>query len=203
MKRFALAALAVAVLSSSVFAQEWKAGNNDWAKLPEVKRSKLALYLTPQQAYDMVQQEGKKVLFLDIRTRAEAMYVGMTPLADALTPYVEHQEVMSDWDDKRSMYLLEPNPDFTKEVARRLADKGLTKQDKVILICRSGDRSAKAADILQLQGFTQVYSVAEGFEGDMGKEGANAGRRLVNGWKNTNLPWGYKLDKAKMFFPSH
>lgn len=203
MKRFALAALAVVVLSSSVFAQEWKAGNNDWAKLPEVKRSKLALYLTPQQAYDMVQQEGKKVLFLDIRTRAEAMYVGMTPLADALTPYVEHQEVMSDWDDKRSMYLLEPNPDFTKEVARRLADKGLSKQDKVILICRSGDRSAKAADILQLQGFTQVYSVAEGFEGDMGKEGANAGRRLVNGWKNTNLPWGYKLDKAKMFFPSH
>ncbi len=203
MKRFALAALAVAVLSSSVFAQEWKAGNNDWAKLPEVKRSKLALYLTPQQAYDMVQQEGKKVLFLDIRTRAEAMYVGMTPLADALTPYVEHQEVMSDWDDKRSMYLLEPNPDFTKEVARRLADKGLSKQDKVILICRSGDRSAKAADILQLQGFTQVYSVAEGFEGDMGKEGTSAGRRLVNGWKNTNLPWGYKLDKAKMFFPSH
>lgn len=203
MKRFALAALAVAVLSSSVFAQEWKAGNNDWAKLPEVKRSKLALYLTPQQAYDMVQQEGKKVLFLDIRTRAEAMYVGMTPLADALTPYVEHQEVMSDWDDKRGMYLLEPNPDFTKEVARRLANKGLSKQDKVILICRSGDRSAKAADILQLQGFTQVYSVAEGFEGDMGKEGANAGRRLVNGWKNTNLPWGYKLDKAKMFFPSH
>lgn len=203
MKRFALAALAVVVLSSSVFAQEWKAGNNDWAKLPEVKRSKLALYLTPQQAYDMVQQEGKKVLFLDIRTRAEAMYVGMTPLADALTPYVEHQEVMSDWDDKRSMYLLEPNPDFTKEVARRLANKGLSKQDKVILICRSGDRSAKAADILQLQGFTQVYSVAEGFEGDMGKEGANAGRRLVNGWKNTNLPWGYKLDKAKMFFPSH
>ena len=203
MKRFALAALAVAVLSSSVFAQEWKAGNNDWAKLPEVKRSKLALYLTPQQAYDMVQQEGKKVLFLDIRTRAEAMYVGMTPLADALTPYVEHQEVMSDWDDKRSMYLLEPNPDFTKEVARRLADKGLSKQDKVILICRSGDRSAKAADILQLQGFTQVYSVAEGFEGDMGKEGANAGRRLVNGWKNTNIPWGYKLDKAKMFFPNH
>lgn len=203
MKRFALAALTVAVLSSSVFAQEWKAGNNDWAKLPEIKRSKLALYLTPQQAYDMMQQEGKKVLFLDVRTRAEAMYVGMTPLADALTPYVEHQEVMSDWDDKRSMYLLEPNPDFTKEVARRLADKGLSKQDKVILICRSGDRSAKAADILQLQGFTQVYSVAEGFEGDMGKEGANAGRRLVNGWKNTNLPWGYKLDKAKMFFPSH
>lgn len=203
MKRFALAALTVAVLSSSVFAQEWKAGNNDWAKLPEIKRSKLGLYLTPQQAYDMMQQEGKKVLFLDVRTRAEAMYVGMTPLADALTPYVEHQEVMSDWDDKRSMYLLEPNPDFTKEVARRLADKGLSKQDKVILICRSGDRSAKAADILQLQGFTQVYSVAEGFEGDMGKEGANAGRRLVNGWKNTNLPWGYKLDKAKMFFPSH
>jgi len=24
---------------------------------------------------------------------------------------------------------------------------------------------------------------------------------VVNGWKNADLPWSYKLDKAKMYFP--
>lgn len=194
--------LAMALLSTLATAQEWKPGTTDWAKLPDIKKSKLALYLTPQQAFDLMQAEGKKVLFLDVRTRAEAQYVGMANAVDALVPYVEHQEVMMDWDDKRGMYLLEPNAEFTQEVARRLAQKGLSKTDRVILLCRSGDRSAKAADILQMQGYTQVYSVAEGFEGDMGKEGAAAGRRAINGWKNTGLPWTYKLDKARMFFPS-
>ena len=33
------------------------------------------------------------------------------------------------------------------------------------------------------------------------KDGAKAGQRVVNGWKNANLPWTYKLDKAKMYFP--
>lgn len=201
MKRF-VTALALVCCAHLAVAQEWKPGATEWSALPEIKKTKIGLYLTPQQALEMVQKDGKKVLFLDVRTRAEAMYVGMANAADFLVPYVEHQEVMTDWDDKRGMYLLEPNAEFTQEVARRLAQKGLTKTDKVILICRSGDRSAKAADILQLQGYTQVYSVAEGFEGDMGKEGAAAGRRAVNGWKNAGLPWAYKLDKAKMFFPS-
>ena len=46
-----------------------------------------------------------------------------------------------------------------------------------------------------------MYSVAEGVEGDTAKDGAKAGQRVVNGWKNANLPWTYKLDKAKMYFP--
>ena len=46
-------------------------------------------------------------------------------------------------------------------------------------------------------GFTQVWSVVDGFEGDMSKDG----RRSVNGWKNAGLPWSHKLDKARMYFP--
>jgi ParB family chromosome partitioning protein len=38
-------------------------------------------------------------------------------------------------------------------------------------------------------------------KGDMAKEGPKAGQRAVNGWKNAGLPWSYKLDKAKMYFP--
>ena len=82
-----------------------------------------------------------------------------------------------------------------------MKEKGLGKNAPVILISRSGDRSSKAADRLQMAGFTRVYSVAEGFEGDTEKDGEKLGQRVVNGWKNADLPWTYKLDKAKMYFP--
>jgi rhodanese-related sulfurtransferase len=188
-------------VSALAMAADWVPGSTDWGKLPEAKRSKLALYLTPQQAWDMKKKDPKGVAFFDIRTRAEAMYVGWPGDADALVPFVEHPELMSDWDDKRFMYKLEPNQDFVPEVERRLKEMGLGKDAPVILICRSGDRSSKAQDRLQMAGFTRVYSIAEGFEGDTVKDGPKAGQRAVNGWKNANLPWTYKLDKAKMYFP--
>jgi rhodanese-related sulfurtransferase len=188
-------------ISSLTFAADWAPGSTDWGNLPEVKRSKLGLYLTPQQAYDMKKKDPKGVAFFDIRTRAEAMYVGWPGDADALVPYVEHAEIMTEWDDKRTMYKVEPNVDFVAELERRLTERGLGKDATIILICRSGDRSAKAQDRLQMSGYNKVYGVVEGFEGDTAKEGQKAGQRVVNGWKNAGLPWTYKLDKAKMYFP--
>ena len=198
-KKLTLACLLVG--SSLAFAADWAPASTDWEKLPEFKRSKAALYLTPQQAYEMKMKDKAGIAFFDIRTRAEAMYVGWPGDADALVPYVEHQEIMTDWDDKRTMYKVEPNQDFVVEIERRLKEKGLGKDATIILMCRSGDRSTKAQDRLQEAGYKKVYGVPEGFEGDMAKEGPNAGRRAVNGWKNANLPWTYKLDKAKMYFP--
>lgn len=197
--KFTLAGLVLAC-SAAAFAADWAPGSTDWAKLPEVKVSKLGLYLTPQQAYDMKKADPKGVALFDIRTRAEAMYVGMPSDADALVPFVEHQEFMVDWDEKRTMYKLEANQDFVPEFERRLKQLGLGKDATVILLCRSGDRSSKAADRLQAAGYSKVYSVAEGFEGDRAEDGPKKGQRVVNGWKNANLPWSYKLDKAKMYF---
>ena len=195
-------ALAVGLLAASSLslAADWAPGSTDWDKLPEVKKSKLGLYLTPQQAYDMKKANPKGVAFFDVRTRAEAMYVGWPSDADALVPFVEHPELMTEWDDKRFMYKLEPNQDFVPEAERRLKEMGLGKDATIILICRSGDRSSKAQDRLQMAGYGKVYSIAEGVEGDTVKDGQKAGQRAVNGWKNANLPWTYKLDKAKMYF---
>jgi rhodanese-related sulfurtransferase len=171
----------------------------DSAALPEVKRTRAGLYLEARDVPAFIDAQGgpARVLFLDLRTRAEAMYVGMATPVDALVPYVEHQELMTDWDAQRGIYRLEPLQDFVPEVNRRLRDKGLAKTDVVVLICRSGDRSSRGANRLAEDGFSRVYSVVDGLEGDMGKDG----RRSVNGWKNANLPWSYKLDKAKMYFP--
>lgn len=198
-KHFLAAGLLAA--SSLGFAADWAPGSTDWDKLPDIKKSKLGLYLTPQQAYEMKKANPKGVAFFDVRTRAEAMYVGWPSDADALVPYVEHPELMTEWDDKRFMYKLEPNQEFVPELERRLKDMGLGKDATIILICRSGDRSSKAQDRLQQSGYSKVYGIAEGFEGDTAKEGAKAGQRVVNGWKNANLPWTYKLDKTRMYFP--
>ena len=196
-----LLAAACIATASGAWAADWAPGTTSWEQLPDIKRTKLGLYLTPQQAYDMKKANPKAVALFDVRTRAEAMYVGWPGDADALVPFVEHPELMTEWDDKRYMYKLEPNQDFVPELERRLKDMGLGKDATIILICRSGDRSSKAADRLQAAGYGKVYSVAEGVEGDTAKDGAKAGQRVVNGWKNANLPWTYKLDKAKMYFP--
>jgi rhodanese-related sulfurtransferase len=164
-------------------------------KVPQAKRTPHQLYVLAKDVPELLQKEGS-VLFLDVRTRAEAMFVGMTGLVDGLVPYMELQDFMADWDDKRQSYVLEPNADFLREVTRRLEDKRLSKSDAVIVMCRSGDRSGRAATHLAELGFAKVYSVVDGFEGDL----SASGRRDVNGWKNAGLPWSYKLQRHLVYF---
>ena len=76
--------------------------------------------------------------------------------------------------------------------------KGIGKNSPIIVMCRSGNRSATAVTLLAKYGYTQVYSVVDGYEGDKAKTGPQAGQRVVNGWRNAGLPWSYKLDKAKV-----
>jgi rhodanese-related sulfurtransferase len=172
----------------------------DPASVPEIKRTESGLYLTAEEADQIVRAEPKSVLFLDIRSIGEVQFVGMATTADANVPYMLESE-WNEWDEKRHNFKLEVNSGFAAEVGRRLAAKGLRPSDSVILICRSGDRSAKAADLLAHLGYAKVYSVVDGFEGDLKTDGPNKGRRMVNGWKNAHLPWSYELDRAKMYNP--
>jgi len=165
--------------------------------LPENKQTLQKQYLTAQQAHDKVTQAPQEVLFLDVRSPAELAFVGMATAVDANVPFMT-QTASPQWDDKRGTFVMESNPGFVADVRARLEAKGLGQDAPVILICRSGDRSAKAADALTKAGFGNVWSVTDGFEGDLAKEGPAAGTRSVNGWKNAGLPWSYKLDKAKM-----
>jgi rhodanese-related sulfurtransferase len=70
----------------------------------------------------------------------------------------------------------------------------------LIFMCRSGStRSAPAADIFFDRGYANVYSMVDGFEGGKAKQGEHKGARVVSGWKNSGLPWGWKLEKAVMY----
>ncbi len=188
-----LAALALAMASSALALEA--------AQVPQAKQTKPGLYLDAKEAAVLKQQLGERALLIDIRTRGEVSYTGMATLVDAHVPLLEHPPYAA-WDEKAGRFRLEYNNDFDTEVARRLAAKGLDKDATVILICRSGDRSSKAVNLLAELGYTRVYTVVDGFEGDVAREGPDAGKRVVNGWKNAGLPWTYRLDKDKLYIPA-
>jgi rhodanese-related sulfurtransferase len=191
MKAFASWLIALLIASTAAHAF-------DAAAVPAPKRTKLGQYLSSQEAAKFIEQNASKALFLDVRTPAEVTFLGMPAQADANVPYMKEPDFPV-WDGVKGTFKLEPNPDFLPELRRRLSAKGLTPNDTIVLICRSGDRSAAAANLLAEAGFRNVYSVVDGFEGDIAADGPKAGQRVVNGWKNAGLPWSYRLDKTKMY----
>ncbi|MBL8472001.1 MAG: sulfurtransferase [Rhodocyclaceae bacterium] len=191
---------ALALVAASAAHAEGRTGvTEDHVAAP--KQTPFKLYLTPVQAHELKSRLGAKALFLDVRTPSEAMFVGFADDTDALVPYMQLPEILNAWDDGRSTYALVPNSDFIAHVKRVLARMNLSVNDPVIVMCRSGDRSANAAKLMHSAGFTEVYNQIEGFEGDVAKDGPQAGHRVVNGWKNAGLQWSYRLPKAKMYFP--
>lgn len=170
----------------------------DARDLPQEKRTNLNLSVTAPEAAALKAKFGAEALFVDIRTKAEVMFTGSPTISDANVPCVVLPDIGLAFDDKRGVHKLEPNSDFGAELARRVAERGLGKQDVIILICRSGDRSSRAINQqLADSGYTQVYSVVDGFEGDLSSDG----RRSVNGWKNAGPPWTYKMDRSKVYPP--
>lgn len=167
-------------------------------QVPESKRSASGLHLSALEAAAMKQRLGPQVMMIDIRSRAEAQYVGMAHAVDFLVPMLDFPEFW-EWSDQRNEYIQQSNPNFVQDVEQRLAQMGLTKNDPVIVICRSGVRSNAAAGLLFEMGFKQAYTVIDGFEGDAARDGEQRGQRVVNGWKNAKLPWSYKLEKNKMY----
>ena len=76
------------------------------------------------------------------------------------------------------------NPHFIGQM-KRLAGANHTHRP-VVLICRSGNRSLEAGAALEDAGFTEVYNVLHGFEGDLDEKHQ---RNATNGWRHDGLPW--------------
>ena len=194
MKYFASMLAALFMLGASPV----QAGDVDPTTLSKKKQTPQGLYLTAKEAYTLVNNEGEKTLFIDVRTPAELEFVGAPKEIDANVPYMFND--FNEWDEKKGRYKKVPNSNFTVAIEEELVRKALGKNDKIVLMCRSGSRSAKAANLLSQAGYKNVYSVIEGFEGDKIKMGEKKGQRTANGWKNAGLPWSYKLKKDKMYF---
>jgi rhodanese-related sulfurtransferase len=165
--------------------------------LAKKKQTSLGLYLDAAEAHQLKSQQ-QDTLFIDVRTRAEVAFLGMPTVADANIPYVLAED-WSGWRDKKKTFKFPANSEFQPAVDALVAEHGLSKQSRIIVMCRSGSRSAKAANLLAKAGYTNVYTVVDGYEGDKAKNGERKGQRVVNGWKNAGLPWSYKLERTKMY----
>ena len=120
--------------------------------------------LLPGEAHALMQAGAKLV---DVRTRAELDWVGRVPGA----AFVEWN---SDPEGRA-------NPSFLEQLA------GVAQKDEpVMFLCRSGNRSHSAAHLAAQGGWQECYNVLEGFEGE---RDANRHRSSVNGWKHAGLPW--------------
>ena len=163
-------------------------------KVPDKKQTSLGLYVTAKEAYEKWKADPGKVKVLDVRTPEEYMFVGHPEMAWNIPfLFVTHQ-----WDDETNMYVLKLNQEFVAQVKEWAKPK-----DTLLVMCRSGDRSAKAVDALARAGFTNVFTIFDGMEGDTVKDPANLydGKRMKNGWKNSGLPWTYKVDRERAWVP--
>ena len=110
---------------------------------------------------------GNLDVTVDVRTNEERKFVG----------YVE-DTIHIPWATGTA---LNRNPRFAKELENKVG------KDKIILLlCRSGKRSAAAANVAFNAGFENIYNIEQGFEGDLDE---NNHRGAFNGWRFHDLPW--------------
>jgi rhodanese-related sulfurtransferase len=146
----------------------------------------------------MVQQADSKVLIVDVRDPVEVMFVGFTDAVHVNVPYLIVDRTA--WDDKRGVYKMYQNPDFAAQIKAALEKRGLTADAEIITMCRSGSELGEpSATYLRANGFPNARFVVNGFQGAALKDGPQAGFRIQNGWQNSGLPWGAKMNPAKMY----
>lgn len=88
------------------------------------------------------------------------------------------------------------NPVFLDRVEARFKPT-----DTIFAMCRSGGRSAQTVDMLAEAGFSAVYNIIDGFEGDKVDDAGSYydGKRMRNGWKNSGAPWTYGLNADQVY----
>jgi rhodanese-related sulfurtransferase len=126
-------------------------------------------HLKPNEAQEFL-KTNPSALFIDCRSEMEYLFVGHP--AGAL--HVAWNDG-ADW---------EVNPHFVGQV-KKVAGTNHA-QRPIVLICRSGNRSVDAGAALEKSGFTDVYNVLHGFEGDLDERHH---RNAKNGWRFEGLPW--------------
>ena len=180
----------VVPFSSSAEADEQAA-----SQLPAGKQTTLGLYVTATEAYEMWQAAPDKIKIVDVRTPEELIFVGNPDMAWKIPIATQSDQ----WDAEKQKFPMKVLPDFVDRV-QTVAEP----DDTLLVMCRSGGRSAMAVNALAKAGFSNVYTITDGMEGDSVKDPDSVfdGKRLVNGWKNSGLPWSYRVDPDRMVLPA-
>ena len=120
---------------------------------------------SPEEAWELA-NTGEATL-IDIRSVEERTFVGYVPGAAHVA-----------WATGTG---LTKNPRFLRELEAKLPKTAVG-----VLLCRSGKRSAAAAEAATRAGWTSLFNVDEGFEGDLD---TRRQRGTLGGWRYRGLPW--------------
>jgi rhodanese-related sulfurtransferase len=166
-------------------------------EIPETNRTNLGLYVSPQDAYDMWKADPDNVHILDVRTFEEYIFVGHFEMAKNVPlVFPRFDPEGPSMPGRPSGCSGDPNPDFVADV-----QEAFGKDDTILVMCTTGGRGAMAVNSLAQAGFTNVYNVVTGFEGDRVDDPGSVyhGKHMRNGWKNAGLPWGYDFHPDLMW----
>ncbi len=171
--------------------------------------SEFATNITSLQAYHLMKSEPNTYL-IDVRTRFEYQDIGHAVGAYNF-PYKFYtfELGIKDKNSKSTAYKKVANKDFIAELKKKFKPT-----DNLLIMCRSGHRSAEAIAELHKDGtFKKLYQVTDGFEGDkfhgLSKEekdlaskysSYNGHRSRTNGWRYYGLPETYSMD-PKFLYP--
>ena len=134
----------------------------------------------PDEAWRLLHDAGSECRLVDVRSRAEWKFVGVPDLGE-----LNDEPILVEWASFPDMSV---NARFVAEVMDAL---GGDRPRRLLFLCRSGQRSLRAAQAvaahLSAEGAAcDCLNVAEGFEGDLDREGH---RGRDNGWKVRGLAW--------------
>ena len=127
----------------------------------------------PQAVWDALRDDPQAQL-VDVRTDAEWNFVGVPDLSEA-----NKQPVLIPWQ-------VFPGMQVNGAFLEQLKQAGLTADNKIYFLCRSGVRSLAAAQAAIDAGFPHAYNITDGFEGPPDGDGH---RGELAGWKADALPW--------------
>ena len=129
--------------------------------------------LTVRESWEKLARDPNSVL-VDVRSQAEWSYVGVPDLSS-----LGKKVALVSWQTFPGM---KPNSDF----GAQLSAAGVSPDQTVLFLCRSGVRSKSAAIAMTSAGYARCHNVAGGFEGP---HDSRRHRGVVDGWKAAGLPW--------------
>ena len=119
-------------------------------------------------------KESSGSYLIDTRTKEEIVFIGYPNLEKLDSHYLAIE---------LAFY---PNMKINDRFIDVLNNTIENKENEIFFICRSGARSAMAAELAVNAGYKNCYNVVDGFEGELD---SYSQRNNIAGWKFNKLPW--------------
>ncbi len=129
--------------------------------------------LSSYEAWKKLETNNDSYL-IDTRTKEEVVFIGYPNLEKLNSHYLAIELAFYPG--------MKINDKFIDILNNIIEDK----DKEIFFICRSGARSAMAAELALNAGYKNCYNIIDGFEGELD---SNSQRNNIAGWKFNKLPW--------------